>query len=356
MIVKTIKNIFQSILFQHILFWATVAFLLLLPDINKGELSSVQVILQNATTLLFLAIAVYINLLFLIPRYLRKKQFAYFVLFQFLNISFFIVLDVFTGKHFFNYDYIKTFDSDIPNSIRYLVLFLSEALLVSFFIAVTTFVKLLRDWVNMQDNALKLKEMERQKLEVELQSLKSQINPHFLFNTLNNIYALALDESDKTPDMILKLSDLMRYIIYDCRSPKVKLSKELEFIRNYIALEQLRLDGKIRVDFNVEIENEIELPPLIFVNFLENAFKHATKTEGSFILLNISVNPKGELLFYVENSKEEDSNEEMGEYSGVGLQNVKKRLMLLFPHRHELIIQNSIKKFSVNLKLKTDES
>lgn len=353
---KSIKSIVKSILFQHVLFWLTVAFLLLLPDINKGEISSLKVVLQNFTTLVFLAISVYVNLVILIPRFLRRKKLALFLLFQFVNIIIFIGLDVFTGKYFFNYDYTLTFDSEIPYTIRYIVLFLSEALLVSFFIAITTFVKLLRDWMNMQDNALKLKEMERQKLEVELQSLKSQINPHFLFNTLNNIYALALDESAKTPDMILKLSDLMRYIIYDCRSTKVKLSKEIEFIRNYIALEQLRLDGKIRVDFNVEIENEIELPPLIFVNFLENAFKHATKTEGSFILLKISVNNYGDLIFTVENSKEEDSSQEMSEYSGVGLENVKKRLMLLFPHRHELNIQNFSNKFSVNLKLKTDES
>ncbi len=356
MMLKTIKNIFKSLLFQHLLFWTTVAFLLLLPDINKGELSSWQVVLQNFTTLSFLALAVYFNLLLLIPRFLRKKKFGYFVLLQMVNIVVFFVLDVFTGIYLFNFDYVKSFDPEISPTLRFLVLFLSEALLVSFFIAVTTFIKLLRDWITMQDNSLKFKEMERQKLEVELQSLKSQINPHFLFNTLNNIYALSLDESKKTPDMILKLSDLMRYIIYDCRSAKVKLTKEVEFIRNYIALEQLRLDGKIKINFNFEMENEIELPPLIFINFLENAFKHTTKTEGSFILLNISVKQDGELLFFVENSKEEDSSDEMGEYSGVGLENVKKRLMLLFPNQHELKIQNTISKFSVSLKLKTNES
>ncbi|MFA7107318.1 MAG: sensor histidine kinase, partial [Candidatus Izemoplasmatales bacterium] len=302
---KTLKNIFQSLLFQHLLFWVTVAFLLLLPDFNKGDLISLQVVLQNFTTLSFLALAVYLNLLILIPRFLRTRRYGFFVLFQLVNILLFFVLDVFAGTYLFNYDYTKAFDSEISASARFAVLFLSEALLVFFFIAVTTFIKLLRDWITMQDNSLKLKEMERQKLEAELQSLKSQINPHFLFNTLNNIYALALDESEKTPDMILKLSDLMRYIIYDCRSPKVKLSKETEFIRNYIALEQLRLDGKIKTEFFCEMCEDIELPPLIFVNFLENAFKHASKTEGSYISVRILVEKSGELLFHVENSKEE---------------------------------------------------
>lgn len=293
---KTLKNIFQSLLFQHLLFWVTVAFLLLLPDFNKGDLISLQVVLQNFTTLSFLALAVYLNLLILIPRFLRTRRYGFFVLFQLVNILLFFVLDVFAGTYLFNYDYTKAFDSEISASARFAVLFLSEALLVFFFIAVTTFIKLLRDWITMQDNSLKLKEMERQKLEAELQSLKSQINPHFLFNTLNNIYALALDESEKTPDMILKLSDLMRYIIYDCRSPKVKLSKETEFIRNYIALEQLRLDGKIKTEFFCEMCEDIELPPLIFVNFLENAFKHASKTEGSYISVRILVEKSGTII------------------------------------------------------------
>lgn len=353
---KTLKNIFQSLLFQHLLFWVTVAFLLLLPDFNKGDLISLQVVLQNFTTLSFLALAVYLNLLILIPRFLRTRRYGFFVLFQLVNILLFFVLDVFAGTYFFNYDYTKAFDSEISASARFAVLFLSEALLVFFFIAVTTFIKLLRDWITMQDNSLKLKEMERQKLEAELQSLKSQINPHFLFNTLNNIYALALDESEKTPDMILKLSDLMRYIIYDCRSPKVKLSKETEFIRNYIALEQLRLDGKIKTEFFCEMCEDIELPPLIFVNFLENAFKHASKTEGSYISVRILVEKSGELLFHVENSKEEDLDHETQEYSGVGLENGKKRLMLLYQKRHVLDIQNTSNKFSVTLKLKIDES
>jgi len=354
--VKTLQKIIKSLLFQHLLFWATVAFLLLLPDFNKGDLKSWQVVLQNFTTLSFIALAVYLNLLIIIPRFLRKKRFGYFVLFQLANILLFFMLDVLTGIYFFNYDYSSAFDPKMSASTKFAVLFLSEVLLVSFFIAVTTFIKLLRDWMTMQDNTLKLKEMERQKLEAELQSLKSQINPHFLFNTLNNIYALALDESEKTPDMILKLSELMRYIIYDCRSPKVKLSKETEFIKNYIALEQLRLDGKIKTDFFCEMCDDIELPPLIFINFLENAFKHASKTEGSYISVRILVEKNKELLFHVENSKEDDMEDETQEYSGVGLENVKKRLSLLYPQRHTLDIQNIPYKFSVTLKLNLDES
>lgn len=353
---KIFQKIIKNLLFQHLLFWVTVAFLLLIPDFNKGDIKSWQIILQNFTTLSFLALAVYLNLLILIPRFLRTKRYGFFVLFQLTNILLFFILDVLAGIYFFNYDYSSAFDSKMSASAKFAVLFLSEVLLVSFFIAVTTFIKLLRDWITMQDNSLKLKEMERQKLEAELQSLKSQINPHFLFNTLNNIYALALDESKKTPDMILKLSELMRYIIYDCRSPKVKLSKEIEFIRNYIDLEKIRLDGKVKTEFFCEMCDDIELPPLVFVNFLENAFKHASKIEGSYISVRILVEKNKELLFHVENSKEEDMEDETQEYSGVGLENVKKRLTLLYPKKHTIDIQNTPCKFSVTLKLNLDET
>lgn len=348
---KLLKRIVQSILFQHLLFWTTAGFLLVLPDVNKPNHDTVLVFLQNLSTLVYIALAVYINLILLIPKFLRKRSYFVFILFQLANIFLFFCLDVFTGIFLFNYSYENYFDANLPALARYTILFLSEALLVSFFITTTTFIKLLRDWFTMQDDALRLKEMERQKLESELQSLKSQINPHFLFNTLNNIYSLALDNSVKTPEMILKLSELMRYIIYDCREVTVPLRKEIEFIQNYISLEQLRLGGKTRVTFESDIRSELNIAPLLFINFLENAFKHSSKSDGSFIHVHIAQVNTNSINFIVENSKDSDDTSEHNPYSGIGLENVKKRLQLLYPKCYTLEIEKKTNIFRINLTI-----
>ncbi len=351
MIIKRTKQIIQSILFQHILFWATAGFLLILPDINKPNSDSVKIIFQNFTTLLFLAISVYINLTILIPVFLQKRHYWKFILFQLCNIILFFLLDIFSSILLFNNNYNTYFSANIPAIARYGILFLSEAFLVGFFITTTTFIKLLRDWFTMQDNTLKLKEMERQKLESELNSLKSQINPHFLFNTLNNIYSLSLDNSSKTPEMILKLSELMRYIIYDCRQITVPLRKEIEFIQNYISLEQLRLGEQMQVYFESEITDDINIAPLLFINFVENAFKHSSKSNDSHIKIKLNQTSKSSICFKVENSKEADSNHEFNPYSGIGLENVRKRLDLLYPKCHTLEIEKKATIFSINLTI-----
>lgn len=346
---KLLKRIVQSILFQHLLFWTTAGFLLVLPDINKPNHNTIQVFIQNLSTLAYIAFAVYINLVMLIPKFLRKRRYFLFILFQLANIFLFFFLDIFSGIFLFNYSYENYFDPSLPPFARYFILFLSEALLVAFFITTTTFIKLLRDWFTMQDDALRLKEMERQKLESELQSLKSQINPHFLFNTLNNIYSLALDNSGKTPEMILKLSELMRYIIYDCREVTVALRKEIEFIQNYISLEQLRLGGRTHVTFESDIQSELKIAPLLFINFLENAFKHSSKSDGSFIHVFITQLDSNSIHFVVENSKDSDDVSEHNPYSGIGLENVKKRLELLYPKCYTLEIEKNNNIFRIKL-------
>lgn len=348
---KLLKRIVQSILFQHLLFWTTAGFLLVLPDINKPNHDTILVFIQNLSTLAYIAIAVYINLILLIPKFLRKRRYFVFILFQLANIFLFFCLDILSGIFIFNYSYENYFDANLPALARYSILFLSEALLVSFFITTTTFIKLLRDWFTMQDDTLRLKEMERQKLESELQSLKSQINPHFLFNTLNNIYSLALDNSAKTPEMILKLSELMRYIIYDCREVTVPLRKEIEFIKNYISLEQLRLGEKTKVTFESDINGEVKIAPLLFINFLENAFKHSSKSEGSFIHVYLKQISEKVVDFIVENSKDSDDIQEYNPYSGIGLENVKKRLELLYPKCYELDIEKNINIFRIKLTI-----
>jgi len=186
--------------------------------------------------------------------------------------------------------------------------------------------------------------------EAELKLLKGQIQPHFLFNTLNNLYSLSLQNSDKTPEVIIKLSDLLNYIIYDCRSERVKIDDEIEFIKSFIDLEKIRHDDSLKVSISIEGDfSDKYIAPMILHTFIENSFKHgANKTIGiSWIDIVLIITDKT-LTFKVANSKSNDSGVEA---IGIGISNTKKRLMLLYPDRHKLEINETASIYSVFLEL-----
>jgi sensor histidine kinase YesM len=195
-------------------------------------------------------------------------------------------------------------------------------------------------------------QIEREKLQAELQLLKSQIHPHFLFNTLNNLYALTLSQSTQSPAVVLKLADLLRYMLYECNAPEVPLQKEILFMRNYIGLEQLRYGD--RLDMSITLSGEYEdkrIAPLLLVPFLENAFKHGTSEQLEQAWMHIDLSVQGDVLkFKVINSREA-TDQDTDYVGGIGLQNVQKRLHLLYPDRHELRIVAEAETFMVLLSL-----
>lgn len=179
-----------------------------------------------------------------------------------------------------------------------------------------------------------VKALESANLKAELDHLKSQIQPHFLFNTLNNLYGLARDKSEHTETMILKLSELLRYGLYQAQKDRVPLSKEIEYLQNYIALQQLRHSQGLEVTMNIQpISGAPTIAPLLLIPLLENAFKHGADllTEGAFIHTSLKME-KGKLHFRIENNYPEDKTAAPG---GLGLANLGKRLQLLYPNRHE---------------------
>jgi LytS/YehU family sensor histidine kinase len=189
---------------------------------------------------------------------------------------------------------------------------------------------------------------QQEKVTAQLELLKAQLHPHFLFNTLNNIYAFALEYSPKTPQMILRLSTLLSYMLYDCRTDEVLLEKEVEVMKNYIDLEKERYGDKL--DISINIEGDIQgkyIAPLLILPFLENAFKHGTsqQLEKSWMSIDIAVKD-----FFL-NCKVVNSKNEMVAFSenGVGVNNVKKRLELLYPGRHELNLADEGSFFVVSL-------
>jgi len=188
-------------------------------------------------------------------------------------------------------------------------------------------------------------------MQSELKFLKMQINPHFLFNALNNIYALSVTNSEKTQEGISTLSLMLRYVLYDCERPVVPLQKELEYITHFIELFKLKSSKGFNINFIEEIESDaIMVPPMLFIPFIENAFKHSGIEKRGSSFVNISLTTKGSIIeFLVENSlpSERLVNDEHG---GIGLQNVKKRLNILYPQTHQLDIKIA-DTFRIYLKL-----
>ncbi len=201
-------------------------------------------------------------------------------------------------------------------------------------------------------NELDKKEIENQKNLSELEVLKSQINPHFLFNSLNSICSLAVKKSDEAPDAIIMLSELMRYMLYEVKGERVLLSKEIAYIENYVNLQKLRLANKEQVSLRIvgDIHSQ-RISPLILISFIENAFKYGIDTtEETSISITIDAY-ENDVTFNCVNrinkrKKKQDDN------SGIGIQNTKERLKLLYPDKHQLSIQEENNMFIVNLFLK----
>lgn len=202
----------------------------------------------------------------------------------------------------------------------------------------------------------KLLELNEQKKSTELTHLRNQLNPHFLFNTLNNLYALAIQKSDKTPDVIGKLSDILDYMLYRCNDKYVSLEKEIGLIENYLTLEKIRYGKRVVINFNTSLEQEIKIAPLLLLTFIENAFKHGVSQELNQAKIDIDLKAeKNEIAFSIKNTiPNVDSNHKNGKES-IGLKNVKKQLELLYPFSHQLKIDQTEKIYAVELNIKTDD-
>lgn len=335
----------RRVVLLHLSFWCVYIsfFLYQITSWRGREIDWGRVATAASLQITFAAIAAYLNYFILLPRFLQHKNFLRyamefivpFALLMVVRIAFdrFLV-DGFSGREEWVY------------STRFVVQVCMTNLFIVIFVAMLRFAV---EWINLE---ARKKEVENERLIAELNFLKAQINPHFLFNTLNNLYYLAYSKSENTTEVIAKLSQMMRYMIYDSNHPKVLLKKEIEYMLNYISLEKLRLNDQVPIKFNVSGNTEnIWITPLIFITFLENAFKHGVNNSNRKAWVNISVNLQGSVCFYtVENSKNGDSKESV-EKSGIGLRNVQRRLELSYPGAYELDISDTADTYLVKLKL-----
>lgn len=326
---------------QHVLFWLVIYIVFVLIDQNQFDWKlSLAKELVNVS---FYALAVYINLILLIPYFLSAKRIVQYALFLFL-----LAVLITPIKTFVLYHAIASYPSIREDMLENQYLIFLTTLIV---LMASTIFKIVYDWLQHQREK---KELQTQTMKSELRFLKSQINPHFLFNTLNNLYALTLKKSDKAPEIVLKLSEIMRYMLYECNEPKVPLTKEINYIKNYLALEELRQGKNVTIEFELIGDPEDKyIAPMMFTPFLENSFKHGLNlaiTEG-FVKIRLEV-LKHKLIFTIDNSKPETKPQpDTRPSGGIGLANVKRRLNLIYPDQYKLAIKDMPLAYRIELEI-----
>lgn len=226
------------------------------------------------------------------------------------------------------------------------------------FIRMLPFIMLFVGFKFAWDGQKKQRELDTLKTAItdsQLQFLTSQINPHFLFNSLNNLYSYALEKSEKTPEIILELSSLLRYMLYDCREKRVPLSKEIKYLSDFVKLQSLQIEDRGEINFSKSGDfSDKSIAPLILIVFVENCFKHSTSSQSEKIKIDIDIKISGNrLAFSAENTFSTQQNtESLSE--GIGLQNVKTRLDLIYPDAHLLKINTDNNLYKVDLEITLD--
>jgi len=337
----------------HFLFWVTYIFFYTFAPTALGEDDAILQDLQYVVLLIPLKVfATYTLLYYFIPQYLLKRK--YFVFFIYVIPLAFILgfgQRFLLGVLFYPVYYPEHLE-------KYGLVYWPKV----FYAAIDTYsiatlaavIKLLKQWFNTQqiNNLLK-----QEKLAAELKFLKAQIHPHFLFNTLNNLYALTLKKSSKAPEVVLKLSELLDYMLYECNVSKVTLDKEINMLENYISLEKIRYGNDLEIKINIDKGvRGLLISPMLLLPLVENSFKHGVSGEIHEKWIKINLSSKNELLeFSIENSRDSKLVGKNSYTEGIGLKNVIRRLELVYTNRHQLKIDDKEGSFKVLLTIDTKD-
>ncbi|MBI9037134.1 MAG: histidine kinase [Bacteroidales bacterium] len=296
-------------------------------------------------------IAAYLTVYLLITKFLYKQRYLMFVLLFLISAFGVILLQRLVLIYI-------TYPVFYPDSTSELSLFKLNYV-YSFFniyaiVGIFASIKLLKLWFKNQQVNRKL---EKEKLEAELKFLKAQIHPHFLFNTLNNLYALTIDKSDLAPEVVIKLSDLLDYMLYECNASKIALEKEIKLLQDYLELEKIRYGNDLKIDFQISgsVKGKM-IAPLLLLPFLENSFKHGLSSiiDNVWIRINLKIS-KNVLNLKIENSKSSKTNKKDGGFAeGIGLKNVRRRLDLIYPEKYELDINDEGNVFVIDLTIEIE--
>lgn len=340
---KRKPNSYLENIFIHLTVWI-ILFGLPLFLTDRGQGISWSQFWRSASVMTAFIIVFYINYLYLIDRFLYKQKTKEFLI---INLLLIVVI---ASLMYFAHDYVMSLNLDGRpmrrrrryQTIPYIFIarnMFSLALIVGLSVAI----KMSSRWAKSESER---KELEKAKVEAELNNLKSQINPHFLLNTLNNIYALIEFNPPKAQTAVEELSKLLRHLLYENNETYVPLQKEVEFIKNYIELMRIRLSKNVELITNIEVTpgSSTLIAPLIFISLIENAFKHGVSgNKKSFIDIQLTEEPNGLVEFICKNSAFPKSESDKSG-SGIGLNQVKRRLELLYPEQHtwtQKMVQNN---------------
>lgn len=335
------KRIFIQITIWAFIFWG-------FPFLVTGGQVDERMLYRSLAMILGAIIIVPLNLKVLFPTFYSKQKPLQYLLWAIISIVVIALFLVWIRSFFDTPDFIPRevrrkrrpeIFYFIGNFFPLLMVVLSSALYEISIVAA--------------QSAQEAAQLKSEKLESELKFLKSQINPHFLFNSLNNIYTLTMLNPDAAGESVLKLSKMLRYLLYECDAEKVALGRELSYLENYIALFSLKDDEPLNIKFDkTNVQEEMMIAPLLLIPFVENAFKHSQieDLENGWINIKLS-NDNKQIYFEVKNSlpQQDFAKDKVG---GIGLNNVKRQLELIYPNKHTLKIDKMEKEFSIELRIK----
>src|SRR4030095_14738745 len=334
-------RIIQNRLFQHIAFWF---FCLLMYTVNYASNKNYQQ--EIVITLAFLPghmFFVYTQLYLLVPKFLQQKKLYTYILLTLL----FTTIVAFSSRIIWN-EFV-TWYKNVPPEPYFNIDLLRSFFAIWMLGGIAVSIKMLKEWYREKEKSWKA---QNEKIKMELELLKSQVHPHFLFNTLNNLYSLTLTGSRKAQIAVVHLSDLLRYMLYECKDDEVELEKEVAILKKYAELEKLRYGDRIEIAFSCTGETQgLMIAPLLLLPFVENSFTYGTseQLDRSWINLNINVQ-ENTMVFHLSNSR--NASMEKRNPGGIGLSNVRKRLDLIYENKYELVInEEDPKLFVVKLKL-----
>lgn len=318
----------------HIIGWGIVfGFPFLMMTRSGFTITWVEYLRHGSVVPLSFFIVFYVNYCYLIPRYLFEGRINRYLL---LNVL--LIICVTAGVHFWQEYAFQNFIKGSGNSRRHMgppkwIFILRDAFTMILTVGLSVAIRLSGRWIQVEAAR---REAEKSRTEAELKNLRNQLNPHFLLNTLNNIYALIAFDTDKAQSAVQELSRLLRHVLYDNQQTFVALGKEMDFIRNYIELMRIRLASNVTVEthFEVRPDSRTEIAPLIFISLIENAFKHGiSSTEPSFIRIRFSESHEEVRCEIINSYHPKSETDKSG--SGIGLEQVRKRLELTYPERYE---------------------
>lgn len=328
---------------QHVLFWvvAYAATLLLVSDstsIGKADYIYATFMLTCMVPL------AYTNTAILIPLLINRKRYFAYTAAIIIAVALFCFLAAFL--------FIYVIDFIFPQYIFIPILNNVELTFVGFIIvSITSLLYFSKSWFYSEHERMQIAILQQQKSELELSLLKSQLNPHFLFNSLNSIYGLIIKKSDLASEAVVRLSDILRYLVYETSKEKVSLQRELEMVESYIILQKMRLNRNQQVSYTTIGDAEcLNIAPMLLFTFIENAFKHCTKDKNGIYQIDAStVITNKKLIFRITNTIKQVPNDNM-EYKGIGLQNAKEQLNRLYPS-HSLDVERNGDIFTVRLAI-----